>query len=70
MIGGVMAPRFVMPPFMQTLGLVSPHAWGLMAYQDVLMRGADVAAILPATAVLLGFSAVFFGVGVWRFRWD
>ena len=70
MIGGVMVPRFVMPPFMQKLGLVSPHTWGLMAYQDVLMRGADVAAILPATAVLIGFAVVFFGVGVWRFRWE
>lgn len=70
MIGGVMVPRFVMPPFMQTLGLGSPHTWGLMAYQDILMRGADVAAILPATAVLIGFAAVFFGVGVWCFRWE
>ena len=70
MIGGVMVPRFVMPSYMQTLGLVSPHTWGLMAYQDVLMRGADVAAILPATAVLIGFAAVFFAIGVWRFRWD
>jgi ABC-2 type transport system permease protein len=70
MIGGVMVPRYLMPPFMQTLGIAFPHTWGLMAYQDVLMRGADVAAILPATAVLVGFAAVFFSVGVWRFRWD
>jgi ABC-2 type transport system permease protein len=70
MIGGVMVPRFVMPPAMQTLGLVSPHTWGLQAYQDVLMRGADVLAILPAVAVLLAFAVVFFGVAVWRFRWD
>jgi ABC-2 type transport system permease protein len=70
MIGGVMVPRFVMPPFMQTFGLISPHTWGLLAYQDVLMRGADVAAILPAIAILLGFAAAFFGVAVWRLRWD
>ena len=50
--------------------LIAPHTWGLMAYQDVLMRGADVAAILPAAAVLIGFAVVFFSVGVWRFRWD
>ena len=34
------------------------------------MRGADVFAILPAVAVLLAFAAAFFGVAVWRFRWD
>lgn len=70
MLGGVMVPRFVMPPFMQTLGVISPHTWGLQAYQDVLMRGADIAAILPATAILLGFAVAFFGIAVWRFRWD
>jgi len=70
MIGGVMVPRYVMPPFLQALGLISPHTWGLMAYQDVLMRGAGVAAILPAAAILLGFAAAFFAVGIWRFRWD
>src|SRR5208282_5701111 len=65
MLGGVMVPRFVVPPFMQTLGVISPHTWGLQAYQDVLMRGADIAAILPATAILLGFAVAFFGIAVW-----
>jgi hypothetical protein len=34
------------------------------------MRGADITAILPATAILLGFAVAFFGIAVWRFRWD
>jgi ABC-2 type transport system permease protein len=69
-LGGVMVPRFVMPSFMQTLGLITPHAWALMAYQDILMRGYGIAQILPECAALMGFAAVFFGVALWRFKWD
>jgi ABC-2 type transport system permease protein len=70
MLGGVMVPRFVMPQFMQTVGLVSPHTWGLMAYQDILIRGANVVTIMPATLILLGFAVVFFAIAAWRFRWE
>jgi ABC-2 type transport system permease protein len=70
MLGGVMVPRFVMPAFMQHIGWLSPHAWGLEAYQDVLMRDAGLTAILPDIGILLVFAAVFFSIAVWRFRWD
>lgn len=69
-VGGVMVPRFVMPEFMQTLSLVSPHAWALSAYQDILVRGYGIAQILPACGALLLFAAVFFGIAVWKFKWD
>jgi ABC-2 type transport system permease protein len=70
MLGGVMVPRYVMPDFMQKLGWISPHTWGLMAYQDVLIRGADIPAILPQVGILLAFAAAFFSLALWRFRWE
>jgi len=69
-IGGVMVPRFVMPQFMQMLGVISPHAWALNAYQDILMRGYGIVEILPECAVLLAMAAVMFAVTVWKFKWD
>ena len=69
-LGGVMVPRYIMPDFMRTIGLISPHAWALTAYQDVLVRGYGVARIMPEVAVLIGFAAIFFGVALWRFKWD
>ncbi|MBI5564706.1 MAG: ABC transporter permease [Chloroflexi bacterium] len=69
-VGGVMVPRFVMPEFMQTLSLVSPHAWALSAYQDILVRGYGIAQILPACGALLLFAAAFFGIAVLKFKWD
>lgn len=69
-LGGVMVPRYIMPDFMQTAGLITPHAWALTAYQDVLVRGFNVARILPEVAALMGFAVVFFGVALWRLKWD
>jgi linearmycin/streptolysin S transport system permease protein len=69
-IGGVMVPRFVMPQFMQSLAVISPHAWALNAYQDILMRGYGIAEILPECAVLLAMAVVMFGIAVRRFKWD
>jgi ABC-2 type transport system permease protein len=69
-LGGVMVPRFVMPAFMQTLGLITPHAWALTAYQDILVRGYGVAEILPELGALMAFAVAFFGVALWRFVWD
>ena len=46
-LGGIMVPRFVMPPFMQEASLYSPLSWGLEGFLDVFLRqGAlwDVAA--------------------------
>lgn len=70
MLGGVMVPRFVMPEFMQRVGWISPHTWGLQAYQDVLIRDAGLATILPELGILLLFAAGFFVIAVWRFRWN
>ncbi len=69
-VGGMMVPVFVMPPWMQHLARFSPHYWALRGYQDLIVRGQDMAAVLPEVGVLLGFAAVFYALAVIRFRLD
>lgn len=69
-LGGTMVPTYLMPGFMQVLAKASPHAWALEGYQDVLVRGLGVAAILPEMSVLWTFTALFLAVALWRFRFD
>ncbi|HZL00308.1 MAG TPA: ABC transporter permease [Caulobacteraceae bacterium] len=37
-VGGSMAPRFLMPPWLQAIGWATPHAWVIDAYQGALAR--------------------------------
>jgi len=57
-LGGIMIPVYVMPRYMQDISAVSPLAWGLNAFQDVLVRGGDLAAVSGEMSLLLGFFIV------------
>ena len=59
-IGGSMAPRFLMPEVLQTLGWLTPHTWVIEAYQTVLWRGLVNRTVLEAWTVLAGFAVAGF----------
>jgi ABC-2 type transport system permease protein len=60
-IGGSMVPRFLMPPWLQTAGWATPHAWAIEAYQSILWRDAGMSTVYPAWAVLAGIGLA----GLW-----
>ena len=57
-IGGVWVPAFIMPDVMRSISPYSPMSWGLSAFNNLFLRNASTAAILPDLAKLLGFSFV------------
>ena len=69
-LGGMMVPTFVMPDWMKTLSLFTPHAWALAGYHDVIIRGLGVKHVLKEMSVLVGFAGLFFAIALWRFRFD
>jgi ABC-2 type transport system permease protein len=64
-IGGSMAPRFLMPAALQTLGWLTPHTWVIEAYQTVLWRGLVNPTVLEAWTVLASFAVVGFLAALW-----
>lgn len=61
-IGGSMVPRFLMPPWLQTLGWATPHAWAIDAYQAILWRDAGIGSVYIAWIVLAAVAAVGLGL--------
>jgi ABC-2 type transport system permease protein len=63
-IGGVMVPKFIMPPFMQDLTVVSPMAWALDGFHTIMLRGGGVAdvALQIGALLLLAVAALTFAV--------
>jgi ABC-2 type transport system permease protein len=54
-LGGVMVPRFIMPPTMQHLSLWSPMAWGLDGFLEVFLKSGGVPEVWPHALKLLLF---------------
>ncbi len=68
-VSGCFVPREWMPDVMKEISVVTPHAWSLIGYLEVLSNPEpEVAVIAKSCLMLLGFSVVFFVVGYRRFR--
>ena len=68
-ISGCLMPRDWQPQLMRQISLITPHAWALIAYDQLLVREhLDWAVAGGCCAMLLTFSAGYFAVGWWRFQ--
>lgn len=70
-LGGCMMPLSIMKIFSPALWRVAhitPHAWGIEAFEELILRHGTIADILPELAVLGAFAAVVFALGAWRLR--
>jgi len=70
LLGGCWYPLELFPSAARAAARVLPTAWAMQGLNNLLLRGAGLAGVLPQAGVLLGFAAVFFAVGVWRFRYE
>lgn len=61
-IGGSMVPRWIMPDWMQKLGLLTINGWSYDGFM-ALIQGGGLAGILPKCAVLFGVAIVSATVG-------
>ena len=69
-LGGLWWPLDLTPAWMQSVSNFLPTYWGMQALQDVILRGAGVMAVLPHTAVLLGFALIFASIGSRAFKYE
>ena len=63
-IGGSMVPRYLMPAWLQDVGMLSPNAWAIEAYHDLLWRNAAVSELAPLV-LKLAAAAVITLVAAW-----
>ena len=70
LMGGCWYPLEMFPSAVQNAVKILPTTWAMQGLLDIVLRGRGLVEILPEAGVLLGFAAVFFTVGVWRFRYE
>jgi len=59
-LGGSMFPRFLMPEFMQKVGLITLNAWAIDGFQKVFWREEPVINLAPQVLVLCAIALTFF----------
>jgi len=66
-LGGCLLSVDLLPPYLRVLSYFVPQYYGVLGYQDILMRNAGIINVLPEVGMLMVFVLVFFGFSVWRF---
>jgi ABC-2 type transport system permease protein len=70
LMGGCWYPLELFPPAIQNVVKILPTTWAMQGMLDLVLRGKGLMDILPEAGALLGFAALFFSLGVWRFRYE
>ena len=67
-LGGAWVPLEVTGATFQAIGHLSPIAWGMDGFENIVARGLGFESVLLPVAALIGYGALFFILAVWRFR--
>ncbi len=70
MMGGCWYPIELFPEAVRTATKIFPTTWAMQGFMDITVRGQGLAGVWVECLVLLGFTVVFFLVGVWRFKYE
>lgn len=70
LLGGAFVPLFLLERFLGPVPKIVPHYWANHALTNLMVRGLGLADVTLDLLVLLGFTALFFAIGLWRFDFD
>jgi len=69
-LGGTWFPLEFTGPAFSSIGHMMPTAWAMDGLQNIVLRGLGLSSVLLPAGILLAFAALFFGLAVWRFRFE
>jgi ABC-2 type transport system permease protein len=70
MLGGAWVPAFLFPEWLQHVTEFVPTRWAVDGLDAMTWRGLPLQAALAPTAILVGWSALFALIAIWRFNWE
>ncbi len=69
-LGGAWVPLEITPTAFQQFAQIFPTTWAMRGFTDVIVRGQGPQGVALECGVLLGFAALFFTLGIWRFKYE
>jgi len=68
--GGVFIPTFQMPKLMQTLSFLTPHAWAIRGFQDIIVRDYGLREVYLPVLVLFAYALINYAFAIKKFRFE
>ncbi|MBI5054837.1 MAG: ABC transporter permease, partial [Chloroflexi bacterium] len=65
-LGGAWVPLEVTGATFQTIGHISPVAWALDGFKNIITRGFGINSVLLPAAALIVYGGIFFTLAAWR----
>ncbi len=69
-LGGAWMPLDTTSETFQAIGHLTPTAWAMDGFQNIVVRGLGLRSVLLPAGILLGYAVAFFALAVWRFRFE
>ena len=69
-LGGAWMPLEVTGKAFQTVGHLTPTAWIMDGFKDIVIRGLGLGSVLPSVGILWAYAVLLFALAVWRFRFE
>lgn len=63
MFGGAMVPQFILPPWMQAVGVISPIRWAVLALEGAIWRQFSLAEMAAPCLILVTVGVACFAAG-------
>jgi ABC-2 type transport system permease protein len=67
-LGGCWFPLEITGPTFSRIGYLTPAAWAMKGFQDIILRGQGLAEVLAPVGIMLAYAAGFFVIAIWLFR--
>ncbi len=69
-LGGAWFPLESSGQTFAIIGHLTPAAWAMDGFQNILIRGLSLPSVWLPAGILLAYAAAFFGLAVWRLKFE
>jgi ABC-2 type transport system permease protein len=69
-LGGAWFPLEFTSKTFSAIGHLTPTAWAMDGFQNILIRGLGLSSVWLPVGILLAYAAAFFALAVWRFQFE
>jgi ABC-2 type transport system permease protein len=69
-LAGAWFPLEITGETFSTIGHLTPTAWAMDGFQNLILRGQGIDSVLQSVAIILAYAGLCFVLSLWRFRYE